>query len=96
MYGTFGSFWKSNFGFHHIEDSSCGGRWIEFNSVILAVHEMEPGVNGAPVDGAHDFLLGGRPLSPPCALSAMQTLKHTHFLWLVTKSQEELNGKFPT
>lgn len=41
----------------------------------LAVHEVEPGINGTPVDGAEDLLLRRGPLAPPGAKGLVETLK---------------------
>ena len=42
----------------------------------LAVHEVEPGIDRAPVDGAKDLLLGWGPLSASGAQGLVEALKH--------------------
>ena len=70
-------FTKPYFGLDEVEDFVGGCAGVELDGVELSVHEVEAGVDGAPVDGAHDLLLGGGPLAPPGTQGLVETLQTT-------------------
>ena len=74
---TLNVFTESDFRLDEVENFVGGGAGVELDGVELSVHEVEAGVDGAPVDGAHDLSLGGGPLPPPGPQGLVETLQTT-------------------
>ena len=70
-------FTESDFCLDEVENFVGGCAGVELDGVELSVHEVEAGVDGAPVDGAHDLSLGGGPLPPPGPQGLVETLQTT-------------------
>jgi hypothetical protein len=75
FYFTFGVFLEANLCPDQLKYFLRGGAWVELYCVELSVHEVESGVNRAPVDGAQDLLLRRGPLPAPGAQSLVETLE---------------------
>ena len=56
---------EPDLGLDQLQDLSRSGTGVKLHRVEPSVHEVEPGVDGAPVDSAEDLLLARRPLPPP-------------------------------
>lgn len=69
--------------FHYILG---GGRRMELDGVVLAVHEMKPGVNQSPVNGAQYLLSRRWPLPSPRAFGLRHALgtRHEHIIILLS------------
>ena len=75
---TLNVFTESDFCLDEVENFVGGGAGVELDGVELSVHEVEAGVDWAPVDGAHDLSLGGGPLPPAGPQGLVETLQTTH------------------